>query len=596
MNAAAEYAQKLAALEQLQLRDGRRERALGIAKLVVAGCVIASAVLLVRHFAFAILTSGLALVFIILAVLHEKLLNAIRMRGRVVDFYQCGQARLEDRWAGRGETGERFLDAAHPYARDLDIFGDASLFQYLSAARTRAGEETLAKWLLNPAAPEEILARQTAVHELATRLDLRERLWSAGETIRDGVQPEALAAWGEAGPILTTFATRFLTTTLGLLLLLTIPAWIIWGTYVPLVLMSVLNAAYKHLIQLRLERAAEFIEKTGAELRLLAEVLSLLENESFTAPALRNLKATIRHGNTLPSADIRSLASTAETIATREGLLARPVDAVTFWSAQFVFRAEAWQRKHGPAIRSWIDAVGQLEALASLATFSYEHPSYTFAEILPGPACIQAEDIAHPLLSSSSAVGNDIDLAPGQQMMILSGPNMAGKSTFIRCLGVNAVLAQCGAPVRARRLRMSPLRIAASICVLDSLSGGVSRFYAEIRRLKLIADLAGGGMPVLFLLDELLSGTNSHDRLIGTEFVLKSLAERDAIGIVSTHDLALTQIAAEMPDRAFNAHFEDHIEGDRLIFDYKLKPGIVQTSNALRLMRAIGLGVNEPSA
>jgi DNA mismatch repair ATPase MutS len=183
------------------------------------------------------------------------------------------------------------------------------------------------------------------------------------------------------------------------------------------------------------------------------------------------------------------------------------------------------------------------------------------------------------------------------QLIVLSGPNMAGKSTFIRGIGVSAVLAQCGAPVRARRLRLSPLQVGASICVLDSLSGGMSRFYAEIHRVKLICDLTleredagGNAAPVLFLLDELLSGTNSHDRLEGTRLVLESLLERNAIGIVSTHDLALTQIPATLGDRAVNCHFEDRLENEELIFDYKLKPGIVQTSNALKLMRSIGLG------
>jgi len=199
--------------------------------------------------------------------------------------------------------------------------------------------------------------------------------------------------------------------------------------------------------------------------------------------------------------------------------------------------------------------------------------------------------MAHPLLPISKAVPNDLKLGDGLQLLILSGPNMAGKSTFIRSIGVNAVLAQCGAPVRAARLRLSPLTVAASICVLDSLSGGVSRFYAEIHRIKLIFDLAKGPVPVLFLLDELLSGTNSHDRLAGSEFIARSLVERSAIGMVSTHDLALTEIPDTLGDRAANCHFEDHFEDGQLIFDYRLKPGVVKTSNALELMRSIGLGV-----
>ena len=186
---------------------------------------------------------------------------------------------------------------------------------------------------------------------------------------------------------------------------------------------------------------------------------------------------------------------------------------------------------------------------------------------------------------------NDLKLGGGTDLIILSGPNMAGKSTFIRSIGINAVLAQCGAPVRAKRLTLSPLALGASICVLDSLNGGVSRFYAEISRIKLIADQTQRGLPMLFLLDELLSGTNSHDRLAGTQYIVRSLLEQGAIGIVSTHDPALTQIPDAMDGKAVNCHFEDSLAEGRLVFDYKLKPGVVQTSNALELMRSIGLVV-----
>jgi DNA mismatch repair ATPase MutS len=241
--------------------------------------------------------------------------------------------------------------------------------------------------------------------------------------------------------------------------------------------------------------------------------------------------------------------------------------------------------------------VGELEALTALAGYAYEHPEDVFAEFVPSElsragALFDAVGMAHPLLPADKAVRNDLKLGDGLQLVVLSGPNMAGKSTFIRSVGVNAVLAQCGAPVRAARLRLSPLTVAASICVLDSLSGGVSRFYAEIHRVKLIFDVAAGAVPVLFLLDELLSGTNSHDRLAGSEFIVRSLMERNAIGMVSTHDLALAGIPEAMSGRAANCHFEDRLELNQLIFDYKLKPGVVKTSNALELMRSIGLGVD----
>lgn len=358
-------------------------------------------------------------------------------------------------------------------------------------------------------------------------------------------------------------------------------------------LLSLLNFAYAHKLSARLDRAAGTIEKASDDLRLLGEVLALFEREHFSAQRLVSLQAALRHGGVAPSKAIRRLARIAEAMESRHSVIARPLDLVTFWSAQLVFAAERWQREFGPAIRGWLAAIGELEALTSLSAFAYEHPRYSFPEfVIEGPL-FDADCIAHPLLASGGVIENDVCLDASRQLMVLSGPNMAGKSTFIRSIGVNAVLAQCGAPVRAKRLRMSPLRVAASICVLDSLTGGVSRFYAEIRRVKLIADLSEGEVPVLFLLDELLSGTNSHDRFIGTQFVLQTLVERRAIGVVSTHDLALTRIPDTMNGHAFNAHFADRLEDGKLIFDYKLEPGIVQTSNALKLMRAIGLGVSD---
>lgn len=587
------YSRQLASLAAQQSRDQPREHLLGYSKLALAAAVVLAAGFLIHHVRGLLVLLIPIAAFIVLAVMQEKLIASLRNRTRAMSSYERGLARLEGRWQGSGESGDRFLSPAHPYARDLDLFGSPSLFQYLSTARTRAGEETLARWLLNAASTEEILARQAAVRDLAPRLTLREQLSSTGESVRNAVHPDALAAWGEAGPILTSPATRFITSTLGLLLVLSVPAWAVWGSPVPLLLLSLANFAYSHRIYARLERAAAGIEKASADLCLLAQALCLLEREQFTAPALVGLQASIRHATTAPSAAIRSLARLAEIIESRHSLFARPLDLVLFWSAQLVFRAEAWQRSYGRHLRSWIGAVGELEALASLASFSFEHPEYAFPEFVESAPHFHAEGLAHPLLPLRTAIENDLLLDGSQQLMILSGPNMAGKSTFIRSVGINAVLAQCGAPVRARSLRMSPLQVTASICILDSLSGGVSRFYAEIRRLKMIASLAASPVPVLFLLDELLSGTNSRDRFIGTRSVLRSLVDNRAIGIVSTHDLALTQIPESMNGRAFNAHFEDHLEGDTLVFDYKLKAGIVQTSNALKLMRAIGLDVSE---
>jgi DNA mismatch repair ATPase MutS len=265
------------------------------------------------------------------------------------------------------------------------------------------------------------------------------------------------------------------------------------------------------------------------------------------------------------------------------------LDRFLIYTPQWMFKVESWQREFGPAIRGWLAAVGEIEVLAALSGYAFEHPGDVWPEFDDERPCFQAESLAHPLLPEGKAVRNDLNLCNGLQLIVLSGPNMSGKSTFVRGIGVNAVLAQCGAPVRAKRLRMSRLAVGASICVLDSLQGGVSRFYAEIKHLKLISDAAQGPIPVLFLLDELLSGTNSHDRFAGTLLVVEALVQRGAIGLVTTHDLALAQIPESMTGSARNFHFEDHLEDGKLAFDFKLKPGVVRTSNALKLMQSIGL-------
>jgi ABC-type multidrug transport system fused ATPase/permease subunit len=593
-NPADVYAAELQRLVATQAAERRRERIFGYSKLAIAVLTLTAAALVYRHAVLLAMLLAPVALFIALAIMQEKLLQSTRYRTRAMAFYDRGLARLTDEWSGSGETGDRFLDPVHPYARDLDLFGPSSLFEYLSTARTRAGEETLAQWLLHAAAAGEIEARQAAVRELRARVTFRERLFCAGETVRLGVHPDALSAWGESEPVFAKPGVRIVIAVLAILWAWSLVAWAMWDMPVAALLMTFLNFAYSHLIHARLEKAAARLENATRDLTLLAEVLSILEQEPVSSARLVAVKAGLRRKETPPpSAAISKLARIVDLLESRHSLFARPLDLVTFWSTQLVFSAERWQREFGPSIRGWLDAVGEFEAFTSLSSFAYEHPYYAFPEFAREGPLFDGEGIAHPLLPAGKAVVNDVTLGKPLQLIVLSGPNMAGKSTFIRAIGINAVLAQCGAPVRARSLRMSPLQVAASICVLDSLAGGVSRFYAEIHRVKLIADLVQGAVPVFFLLDELLSGTNSHDRRIGTEFVLREFVEHSAIGVVSTHDLALAEIPLAFGERAANFHFEDQIEDGRLSFDYKLKRGIVETSNALKLMRAIGLGVKD---
>ena len=588
---AALYAERLKQLQLEQAADQKRERQLGYAKVVVASVVILCAIVLLYYTKLLWLLVVPAAVFAWLAVWHEKRLQRIRWRQRALTFYERGIGRIQNRWQGAGETGDRFLDETHPYARDLDLFGKASLFELLCTARTQAGEETLAAWLLAAASVPEIKARHSAVRDLQKRVKLREDLFCVGESVRTGVHPDELAKWGEQKPILKSTSRRAITTFLGLLWIAAMIAWAALGWGALALAISAMNLAWAHRIYHRWDAAAEAIEEAAHDLDILAGVLRLIDHGNFSVARLSGIQARLRHAEYAPADAIRKLDRIVGYLESRRNPAMRLLDVLMFWSAQCVFLAESWQQEFGPHIRGWLEAVGEFEALTALAGYAFEHPADVLPEFVDqGGPLFEAKEITHPLLPLGVAVRNDVTLGGQVQLMVLSGPNMAGKSTFIRCLGVNAVLAQCGAPVRAGSLRMSPLAVAASICVLDSLSGGTSRFYAEIRRLKVAEDLSAGPILAFFLMDELLSGTNSHDRLEGTKLVVRSLMEHGAIGIVSTHDLALAEIPATMSGRAVNCHFEDRIEDGKLIFSYKLQPGVVKTSNALELMRSIGLG------
>ncbi len=610
-NPQAEYAARLETLRRSQSQFDRRHKALGRMNLALALAALIVLVWAVKSPAVSILWVLVpAAAFAFSETLHTRVLRSLEKCGRGIAFYERGMARLENRWMGSGEGGERFLDASHPYARDLDLFGQGSMFELLSTARTRAGEEALARWLLEPAAVEEIGRRHSAVTDLRARLGLREDLAVLGEDVRSQVHPDALAAWAEAKAVLPPGPARAVVAVLAAVWLFSLVAWGLWGWWaLPLAASAVnvfVNLGFGSRVQQIVPAlgfrggsgtdsshpATPSAEAIAPDLAVLAVVLERLEREEFSAPKLVTLRAALKVEGLLPSRAIARLGRLIEFLESRRNQFVAALDPFVFWSLQIAFGIEAWRRKFGPSIRNWLAAVGEMEALSALAGYAYEHPADTFPEFAPsGQALFQAEGLAHPLLPEGKAVRNDLALGGELRLMIISGPNMAGKSTLIRAVGINAALAQCGAPVRARRLILSPLAVAASICVLDSLQGGVSRFYAEITRLKLIAELTHGRLPVLFLLDELLNGTNSHDRRIGAEGLTRSLVEHGAIGMVTTHDLALARMVEPLGTRAANFHFEDRLEDGKLRFDYKLAHGVVQTSNALKLMRSIGLEI-----
>lgn len=585
----AVYGRLLLENETRLAREKAWDRWLGYGEIFVFLMLVLSAIALLHSPDRLWLLLIPATIFLCLIVFHERILRRVRRLTRVSDFYKRGIARLENRWAGSGDSGIRFMEAMHPYARDLDLFGQGSLFELLCTTRTRAGGATLADWLLHPATPDVVGCRHEAVLEIKDRLRFRERLFAAGESVQLGVQPEALTSWGEQEPALQGTWLALLPFLAALWIGAAVYFVISGGSWYAVGLTSLLNLWVSFLIHRHLARGVISVETATKDLQVLVEVLEIIEEELFSSELLQRLRGSLLVGQVMPSTAVRRLRRICDWHEARRNPLVGMIELFVFYTPAVIIATQKWQRTFGHSIRGWLATVGEFEAIASLAGYASEHPNDVLPEFAGEGPSFYAQDLAHPLLPEEHAVGNDLKLDRNTQLIVISGPNMAGKSTFLRGVGLNAVLAQCGAPVRAKRLRLSPLAVGASICVLDSLQGGVSRFYAEITRLKILSDMADGPIPLLFLLDELLSGTNSHDRYEGTRYVVQALVQQGAIGMVTTHDLALTQIPAIMDGAAANYHFEDAIEGGQLKFDFRLKPGIVRTSNALKLMQHVGL-------
>jgi hypothetical protein len=529
------------------------------------------------------------ILFIGLVIAHRKVVRAMTLAKRAMAVYERGLARMEDRWSGSGATGEEFKDPLHLYAEDLDILGEGSLFQLLSTARTKMGSRCLANWLLTHASVPEIQERQAAVTELKNKLDLCEDLAVTGESERIAVDPEALALWAQEESGLKDglwwAAALALCNVAGLVY----GFMVLWT---PFVLLLLVNGAIMYRNRHRLEKVFAGVGETHRNLDSLAQLLRRIELEKFESPRLQQLPARLITHGLAPSACIARLDTLADLDDSRHNWFVRLFDVPLLYSLQVAFALERWRREYGKGIEAWLTVVGEIEALASIAAYAYEHADDPFPEFIADAkeASFEGHALGHPLLPADKCVRNDVALGGRSQVLLVSGSNMSGKSTYLRVVGINAVLAMMGAPVRATRLRLSRVAIGASMRVSDSLQKGISHFYAEIKRLRQVVDLSAA-QPALFLLDEVLQGTNSHDRRAGTEGVLRTLVRKGSIGLVTTHDLALTSLEEVFPDRVRNAHFQERFEDDRLSFEYRLRPGVVTTSNGLELMKSIGLDV-----
>ncbi len=540
----------------------------------------------------------LVVAFFALVIFHARVIAARDMARIRADVHARHIARLDGQWSELPSNGKERVSPTHPYAWDIDLVGPGSLFQRIDVTHTEPGARHLAAWLAQAADKEVIAQRQEAVRELAGAIDLRRELEAAAEIAAgdDKLDPRPFLAFTErkpflaSAPWLTPLMIVLPAATVALAVLSAfglVPRWT-WGIGV-LVQGGLFLWSSKEALE-----AFDLISARRRFAEAYARVFETIEGAAFEAPLLVALKERLAAEGVPPSGQMRRLDRWAGLAELRtQVLLHFPANVFLLWDLHVLRGLERWNQSVGAHMADVFEAVGELEALASLATLASQDPAASYPTIAEDGAPFDAEGIAHPLLPPDSRVANDVALRGEGTALIVTGSNMAGKSTLLRAIGLNVALALAGGPVIAKRLSVPRVRLRASMRANDDLQRGASYFHAELEKLRGVVADAEDSPPVFFLLDELLRGTNAHARHIGARSVLTHLLERHATGVVATHDIALSALEDERPESVQNAHFTDVMKDGEMTFDYQLKPGVVQTSNALRLLKMAGIEVPE---
>jgi hypothetical protein len=560
--------------------------------------ILATTVLLIWMFSSYGMLTSTALFFIgtmlFLFAVRKDLVNkeAISHHERLITINEQELLYQQHRYTHQ-KDGSEFYKDEHAYAGDLDIFGRASLYQYINRTHSEQGNKLLADWLLAPSTPAIIEARQKAVQELVQQTNWRQELQAHGSSstitvatekkMEDWLKEENQFVdkniWQVIRYIFPVIAIgifvcflfdvityqRFLQS----LLVFTIIAFAITRMIVPL---------YRKL------------NKITGQMEVLSNSIACIEHAEFKNPLLVELKYQFHSGSNKASQQILQLKNIFNRFDYRlNPVVFVPLNIFLLWDLQQVLQLEKWKQKNNQQINHWFAALAELEALSSIATLAFNHPHWSFPQLKTDEPTFIAEQLGHPLIEEHKNVLNDFSTIGKEQVNLITGSNMAGKSTFLRSVGVNMVLAGMGAPVCAKHLKVTPLKVMSSMRIKDNLEESTSTFYAELKKLKQIIDAVNNNEAVFILLDEILRGTNSNDRHSGSKALIKQLLHHKATGILATHDLELAKLADDYPASIHNYHFDVQVNKEELYFDYKLKRGICQSMNASILMKKIGI-------
>lgn len=545
----------------------------------------------------ALLLCGITLVtlvpFLALVRLHARLFTRRAYLEQLIAVNQQELRAMEHDTAAF-DGGNEFIDPSHPYSYDLDLFGQRSLFQYINRTSTVLGKERLARWFsAHLESREAIEVRQEAIQELAPELQFRQAFRVSGLLYRGEPADESeINRWASSSshyrsrlvlrllPVVACFVNLLL---LGLALAGRCPSALPGLVFVGFVLASFLFSKGISKIQ----------ALYGSKLQILgtyARLIHLLEEKPFRSCALQEVRARVGGERQVASQAVAHLTRLMNALDQRNNvLLATMLNGFFFWELRQIMRIEAWREQYAGELPQWLEAIGEMDAYCSLATFAYNHPDYTYPQLLSHPFRLEARELGHPLMSRTKCVRNDIEIRTRPFFLIVTGANMAGKSTYLRTVGVNYLLACLGAPVWADEMTLYPAKLVTSLRTSDSLNDDESYFFAELKRLKQIIDRLHAREELFIILDEILKGTNSLDKQKGSFALVKQFLTLQTNGIIATHDLLLGTLIQTFPEQIRNHCFEAEIQSDELIFSYRKQEGIAQKMNACFLMNKMGI-------
>jgi DNA mismatch repair ATPase MutS len=596
MEAKQFYISRLETLTEQQSILQQRKSIFGILRLGSILSIIAAFYFLWSLNKLYAIATVVILIAIFIQLIYKDLANkaSIKHLQHLISINDDEIKALEGKYS-QFEDGAQFIPHDHFYANDMDVFGRASLYQFLNRTTSELGAEKLATWLLSPANSETILQRQIAVKELAIKNEWRQNLQAIGKesSIKKNTL-EKIKHWLQEPNLFLQFKPW---------------QWLRWLLPVIIIGITILYSFdilsegtwYLFLfiflaIAFQINKVVAPLHNTLSgmvdDLTILSESIAAIEKENFASPLLQQLKTDLQNQNIIASNKIKKIKKILDRLDLRYNIvIAIPLNIFLMWNLQQALDLEKWKKENDDNVQLWFDILAEFEALHSFTTLHFNNPEYCFPILKEKHFSITATELGHPLIHQKKRVNNFIQIDTAGEIMLVTGSNMAGKSTYLRSIGINVILTMAGATVCAKSFELSPVQLLSSMRIADNLEESTSTFYAELKKLKTVIEKINVGEKVFVLLDEILRGTNSLDRHTGSEALIRQLIKQKAAAILATHDVALATLKNEYPKNILNYHFDAQTQGEELFFDYTLKGGVCTNMNASLLMKKIGLEI-----